>query len=196
MVIGNSFLAVYGYFEGGAIGNLLNLWAQQGVFTYIIPFLLIFALVYGILMRMNLFKDNKAINGIIALATALMALQFPTVPIFFSQLFPAMGVGLAVILAVLVLTGLFIDSKKNQGWMVFLAIGSMIVVAVVLLNSTWGLGYGNFGSWFNYYAPTAIPIIIVTYKVFLILRFSDAFLSFTICDPKKNSTGITISIII
>ena len=37
----------YGYFQGGAIGNILNIWEQAGIFSYAIPFLLIFALVFG-----------------------------------------------------------------------------------------------------------------------------------------------------
>ena len=34
MVAGLSFLASYGYFEGGGIGNLLNYWEQLGLFSY------------------------------------------------------------------------------------------------------------------------------------------------------------------
>ncbi|MHA1988971.1 MAG: hypothetical protein ACW98D_20315, partial [Promethearchaeota archaeon] len=114
MVEGLMFLASYGYFQGGALGNLLNVWEQAGIFSYAIPFLLIFALVFGILSRMNIFKKsnnepNTMISAIIALAIALMALQFPFVPMFFAELFPALGIGLAIILVVLVISGLFID---------------------------------------------------------------------------------------
>lgn len=152
------FLASYGYFEGGALGNLLNIWEQAGIFSYAIPFLLIFALIFGILTRMNIFKDNKAINGIIALAVALMALQFPVVPRFFAELFPALGVGLAVILVVLIISGLFID-PNNKGWMIGLMVVSVIVVVAVLVSASWSLGF-VFGSWWRYNWPTLIGILV------------------------------------
>src|SRR3990167_5223415 len=98
MFNGVIFLATYG-FNGGTFGNLLSQWEQLGVFSYVLPFLLIFALVFGILMRTKIFEENKGINGIIALSTALMALQFNFVPIFFSDIFPKLGIGISVILA-------------------------------------------------------------------------------------------------
>lgn len=170
MVEGLMFLASYGYFEGGAIGNILNIWGQAGVFSYAIPFLLIFALIFGILSRMNLFKENKAINGIIALAVALMALQFPFVPMFFAEVFPALGVGLAVMLVILILTGLFID-PKNKGWMVGLSIVSIVVVAAVLISSSWNLGL-SFGGWFRYNWPTLIGIGVFVGLIIIIVTAS------------------------
>ena len=146
MVEGLMFLASYGYFQGGALGNLLNIWEQAGIFSYAIPFLLIFALVFGILSRMNLFKKsdgktpNTMISAIIALAIALMALQFPSVPMFFSELFPALGIGLAIILVVLVISGLFID-PDNKGWMVGLMVISIAVVIGVLLSASRNTGF-------------------------------------------------------
>ncbi len=164
------FLASYGYFEGGAIGNVLNTWAQAGIFSYAIPFLLIFAMIFGILSRMNLFKENRAINGIIALSVALMALQFPFVSMFFAEVFPALGIGLAVILVVLILTGLFIDPTK-KGWMTGLSVVSIIVVAAVLISSSFNLGL-TFGGWFRYNWPTLIGIAIFIGLIIMIVTAS------------------------
>ncbi len=41
---------------GGAIGDVLSSWEQAGFFSYLLPFLLIFALVFGILTQIQLFK--------------------------------------------------------------------------------------------------------------------------------------------
>jgi hypothetical protein len=96
----NIFLASYSYFEGGAIGNMLYQWEQAGFFSYVLPFLLIFALIFGILSRLRIFtrkeegKPNNAINAILAFVVALMSLQFDFVPQFFSEVFPRLGVGL------------------------------------------------------------------------------------------------------
>lgn len=161
MVEGLLFLASYGYFEGGAIGNILNMWEQVGIFSYALPFLLIFALVFGILSRMNIFKKsdgnpNMAISAIISLAVSLMALQFPFVRMFFTQLFPALGVGLSVILVILIITGLFID-PDNKGWMVGLMVVSVVVVLGVLLSASRNLGF-TFGTWWTYNWPTIVGI--------------------------------------
>ena len=96
------FFATYGYY-GGAIGDVLNQWEQAGFFSYVLPFLLIFALVFGILSSIQVFKENRAIDAIIALVVGLMALQFEMVPIFFAQVFPRLGVALSVILVILIL---------------------------------------------------------------------------------------------
>ncbi|MEK6827230.1 MAG: hypothetical protein AABX99_01980 [Nanoarchaeota archaeon] len=94
------FLQSASAFPSGVLGDLLAKWEQAGFFSYLLPFLLIFALIFGILLKLNIFKDNKMVNGIIALSVSLMSLQFGFVPDFFSQIFPRVGVGLAIILAI------------------------------------------------------------------------------------------------
>ena len=120
------------WFEGGAIGDLLSAWEQAGFFSYLLPFLLIFALVFGILNQIQLFKEKKAINAIIALVVGLMSLQFPMVPLFFSEIFPRLGVGLAIILVVLIFVGMFIDPGKAGIFYILMGIGAVIVVVVLV----------------------------------------------------------------
>ena len=145
------FLQTAGYY-GGAIGDVLNQWAQAGFFAYILPFLLIFALVFGILSSIQIFRENRSIDAIIALVVALMALQFDMVPIFFSQLFPRLGIALSVILVILILAGFFID--PSRGWIMYTLLGIGAIAAVSVLVSTSGavgfpsayLIYNNLGT--------------------------------------------------
>ena len=186
MVEGLIFLASYSYFEGGAIGNILNMWEQAGIFSYAIPFLLIFALIFGILSRMNIFKKadgtpNTAISGIIALAVALMSLQFPFVPMFFAELFPALGVGLAIILVILIISGLFID-PDNKGWMVGLMVVSVAVVIGVLLSASRSMGF-VFGTWWRYNWPTLVSIGVFIALIIAIIAASN---------PKKDFSSNNI----
>ena len=180
------FLASYSYFEGGAIGNMLNMWEQMGIFSYAIPFLLIFALIFGILSRMNIFKkadgtSNTTISGIIALAVSLMALQFPSVPMFFSELFPALGIGLAIILVVLIVSGLFID-PDNKGWMVGLMVVSVAVIIGVLLSASRSMGF-VFGTWWRYNWVTLVSIGVFIALIIAIIAASNP----TKTDPKAQS---------
>jgi len=135
------------FVESGAIGSLLSSWEQAGFFSYLLPFLLIFALIFGILNQIHLFKNNKAINGIIALVVGFMALQFPMVPQFFSEVFPRLGVGLAIILIIMILAGMFIDPEKAGIMYVLLGVG-VIITIVVLVQTAGSLGWSS-GSWWQ-----------------------------------------------
>lgn len=151
-----AFLQTYGL-SGGSIGSVLAQWEQAGVFSYLLPFLLIFAIIFGILQKMNLFGDtSKAVNGIIALAVGLMSLQFGFVSIFFAEIFPKLGMGLAVILLALILLGLFTDS--NQTGIMF-GLGG-IILAVILWN-TFDFGGTSFWYWFSGDWISIIAVIVV-----------------------------------
>lgn len=149
-------LAPFGYY-GGDIGNLLLKLEQVGFFSYVLPFLIIFSLVFGILSRMNIFKENKAINAIIALAVGLMALQFGFVSNFFSEIFPRLGVALSLLLAAMILLGLFMDPEQNWQGYVFLGFGFLSLLFVIISSSQYS---GTaIGFWFYNYWPTLLTII-------------------------------------
>ena len=59
---------------GETITNILNTWADIGVFAYLLPFLMIFALVFGILTKSKLLGENKAVHATLALTVGLLAL--------------------------------------------------------------------------------------------------------------------------
>lgn len=158
-----------GFFEGG-FGSLLDSLSQAGFFSYVLPFLIIFALVYGILLRVKVFEENKKINGIIALAVGLLALQFDMVPVFFSQLFPRVGVALAIILAIIILLGLFIP--VNLAWVNYTLLGivAVIVIAVLYKSSTaFGMGW-DIRSFLSNYGPLIIAIIFIIVVVSIIMN--------------------------
>lgn len=149
------FLASYGSFSGGALGNLFAQWEAAGVFSYALPFLLIFALVFGLLSKLNIFGNaqnpNKGINAIIALVTALMALQFNVVSLFFAEIFPRFGIALSIILVILVLGGLFMPTNKDNNWfMVTLAIVIFVIVGIVIFKSFSAFGFVGNNSWLMY----------------------------------------------
>jgi len=127
------FLASYSAFGGGGIGNLLAQWESAGVFSYVLPFLLIFAIVYAVLSFVKVFQNNKGVNAIISLAVALMALQFNLVSVFFADIFPRLGVALSIILVLLILGGMFLDwDNAGMKWFLF------AIVAVTVIVVIWG----------------------------------------------------------
>jgi hypothetical protein len=150
MIPGLTTLVYYYPAGGDFFGNVLFQWEQAGVFSYVLPFLIIFAITFGILSKVKLF-EQKGINVVIALASSLMALQFNLVSVFFSEIFPRMGVGLAVILVLVILMALFVPSNsKAFSWMMVLF--GLIVFGSVLWNTFNAVGW-NFGSgYWNYYS--------------------------------------------
>jgi len=163
-----------------SVTDILNRWNEMGAFSYILPFLLIFAVVYGILEKSRMFdvkegegkyKPNHAVHGTIAVAVGLLALQFDFVPTFFATVFPRFGVGLAIFLVFIILTGLFYSEKDDRGN--FLVIGVIIAIAITLwaLSSwdfwgdQWGLGF-----WFQENFWAILIGIIVVVAIYLIVK--------------------------
>ena len=68
------------------ITEVLNQWADAGVFAYLLPFLFIFAVVFGILNKTKVLGENKGVQATIALALGLLSLQFDYVSNFSSSL--------------------------------------------------------------------------------------------------------------
>lgn len=169
-MIGDSLFLQTFVYTGGGFGGLLDSLAQMGFFSFVLPFLLIFALIYGLLLRVRLF-EKQGINGVIALAVSLMALQFDFVPLFFSQIFPRVGVGLAVLLSVLIIIGIFLP---KQVWVIYALFGvSLITITVILMGSAESLGW-NYGSgigyWFMAYWPVIFGLVFIGVVIFLIIN--------------------------
>ena len=151
----------------GAFQEIFDSWEKIGFFDLLFPFLLIFALVFGILTRIKLFKDNKAVNVIIALGIALMSLQFEGGPRFFSEIFPRLGIGLIVILVLLILTGLFADPDSPLINYVLLGI-SVIVAIVVLVQTAGSFGWSSGQWWMNNWPMIAGVIVILIFVIVIV----------------------------
>ncbi len=147
--------------------QIINSWQEAGFFSIILPFLLVFALTFGILTRVKIFKENKAINAIIAAVVALMALQVPMVPEFFSQLFPRFGIALAIILVIMIIAGFFVDPESAVINYVLLGI-SVIIVIVVLIQTAGGLGLQS-GQWWAVNWPVVAGAIFILILVIVIV---------------------------
>lgn len=117
------------------IADILAQWDSVGVFDFLLPFLLVFALVYGILTATNLLGGQKPLNVVIALAIGFMALRLPYVSIFFSEIFPRLGVGIVILLVLFLLAGLFIPADERRFWMWGFGAIAFIIFIVVISQS-------------------------------------------------------------
>jgi hypothetical protein len=164
------FLASYSASDGTAIGNMFEAWHQMGFFSYIIPFLLIFAFVFGILLKMDLFKGNKIIDAIIALAVGLIAIQIPAVSNFFAVIFPNLGIALAIILVILIVAGLFMGDLKEKKWLNYILLGiAGVIIIVVLVNTANVLQWTASQWWIDNWSMIVAVVVIVGLIVAMII---------------------------
>jgi len=139
-------------FFGGGFANILM---SDVMVRFVLPFLLIFAVVFAILTKTGVLGTQREILAIVSLAVGLLALQFDIVSNFYSVIFPRFGVWLSVFLIVLIFMGLFAMDFKRKGIIkIFLAIGGVIAV-IVTLESFSASGYWG-SSWIYQYMDEII----------------------------------------
>jgi len=104
-----------------------------GFFYLLLPFLLVFAVVFGILQTTRIFGKNKGIHVLIAFVIAAMALRWNFfLSDFFTQIFSRLGIGIAILLTVCILIGLWIPDD-NQRWFAYGLAGIGFIIAVVIV---------------------------------------------------------------
>lgn len=142
---------------------------EQPLFTGIlIPFLLVFVLVFAVLQKTKVLGDKKnQIDALVALALALILIVTPKANEFIINITPWLAVGLVVILIYLLLFG-FVGSDLEKGiklekWMkpTFAGLAAVFVVVLVLIYSgTWDKifsGTSSTSSWL----PNLIFLIVI-----------------------------------
>ncbi|MBD3263209.1 hypothetical protein GF374_02415 [Candidatus Woesearchaeota archaeon] len=80
-----------------AIGVFKNI----GLYDTVFPAILIFAVVYGLLSKLEPFGENKAVNGIVAIIIALFFISFMKAVTFISYLIPLFTAFFVIILLVM-----------------------------------------------------------------------------------------------
>ncbi len=118
--------------------DLYAQWETSGVFDFLLPVLLIFAIIFGILTKSEVLGQKKGVNSIVAATIALMSMRLQIVSDFFALLLPGLGIGIAVLIVVLIMAGLFMQKGNIRDWMPTFFWGGLIVgliVVIVTLNS-------------------------------------------------------------
>lgn len=149
------------YVWGNSIDSVLQEWQIIGVFEYVLPFLLVFAVIFGILTTIHVFGENKGINLVIALAMALLAITSSDFRGFFTVITAYAAIGLAILLVFLILTGLF---HSGDSWWKNVFTGMAIFIAVVvILSALSSYEVAFLGSWWwrEYMSTIIVGAIII-----------------------------------
>jgi len=129
-----------------SIQDLLFQLESVGVYDYLLPFLLIFAIVFGILTYLRIFGDNKGIHLIIAMVIGLLGVRSNFLTQFYSEVFPRLGIGVTIILVIFILLGMFIAEEHKTYWMWGIG-GIALIIAIVVIIKTFsylGWDYGSY----------------------------------------------------
>ena len=145
------------------ITDVLNIWNDLGVFSYVIPFLLLFAVVFAILDKSKILGDNKTVESIVAASIGLLSLQFDFVSEFFAVIFPRFGIGISIFIVLIIMLGFFYPSDLGKGKVAW--IGWFVGIGVVLWSlSAWDQwsGSSGFGGFFveNIWSIIVLSILV------------------------------------
>jgi len=152
---------------GFSVVDILNQWANAGVFSYVLPFLLVFGFVYGVLSKTKILGENIGVNMVIALAAGGLSLVGDFLPRFAQSIMPFMGMGISILLAAIILGGLFLgdDDLKWVKYVIF-GIGIAVFVVVVLASLSDYNFAGNY-FWQDYGSSIVVLVLIVAAIVFM-----------------------------
>lgn len=120
----------------------------------ILPFLLVFVLVFAILQRSKIFGDGKSqIDALLSLAVALILIGFPTPRDIILNIIPWLVVALIVIFIILVIYGLSGEVDKEKGlklpkWFNKAVMPAAVLFVVILVLTVTG-GWAKIFGWFS-----------------------------------------------
>lgn len=143
------------------IADFFTLIQQAGVFHFYLPFVLVFAIFYGLLTKSHVFGDEKdkqakRINAIISLIAALYVVGFTPVGVqlisfadYIGTLFTDAAVVIVTLLVFLMIVFMLIPAKELKdltGWWRILILIAAIIALALFFNAGGGAIFGIFGN--------------------------------------------------
>jgi hypothetical protein len=114
------------------------------VLEAILPFLLVFAVVFAVLQKTEaLGKDKKGVDAIVALVIGLIVIAFGKATGIIVNLIPFLAIGLIVIFVFLVLWGFVykpgeFNTPNGVKWAIGVVVAIFVVIIVLVVTGGWG----------------------------------------------------------
>lgn len=108
------------------IGNMNTL----GFYDFLLPFMFILALTFGLLTKSEVFGDNAAIYGILSICIAFFSVNYTPIGLFLTRSMTYAAVFIAGVLILILMLGIFggkIDAIFNEGIMWFIAFMAVLI---------------------------------------------------------------------
>jgi len=132
-----------------ALGTVIDFLRDFGFFDVILPFLLIFTIIFGILEKTRIFGvykigeheyPKKNLNAMVAFTVAFFAIAAKEVVRAIQVSLPQVALGLVFVVSFLMLAGSFLSDKEfsfenRKGWKAFLTFIMFVSIVLIFLNS-------------------------------------------------------------
>lgn len=168
-----------GYYGGGFFENVIYTMQQYGVIDVLLPFALIFGIIYAVLDKWGPFKgaENKKINALIGISIALLAIvphvtgQGPDIVAMLNQALPEIGLLVVAIVLLMVVTGLA-GKPDKPNWInsaaPWIALGLLLIIFLRALFPQYM--WGQLFYWMNApFIDFIVALLIMTVIVWLIV---------------------------
>jgi hypothetical protein len=165
------------------IADFFALTQQAGVFHFYLPFVLVFAIFYGLLTKSKVFGDDKLskrLNAIISLIAALYVIGFTPIGTqlisfadYLAVLFTDAAVVIVTLLVFLMILFMLIPTKTQNlgGWWNILIIIAALIALALFFNAGGGAIFGIFsgiGGGLGISGQDIAIIVLVLITVFVI----------------------------
>ncbi len=149
----------YPSYAWNSLYGIIQQWEAFGVFTVLLPLVLVFTIVFAILEKINLFH-NRGVNLLIALVIGFFTVSNPYVGAFFMNFFANIGIGIAIIIGLVVLLGVSLKPDTDSWRWIFSIFGGVIFLVVLARSGVFETVVGN-NFWYWFQANSAIVIIFI-----------------------------------
>lgn len=168
-------------FTSGYFGNAIQYLEQLGVADVILPFILIFTVLFAVLQRVPIFgKEARKYNTIFALVVALLAIiphvtqpgtSYDIIPVINNSL-PQIALVVVALLMVMMMTGIIGFEEGKEPWKkwgkYFVYIAAIIVIYIFGASA----GLWQYIGFFNYFNdPNLLAVVVILLVFGLVIWF-------------------------
>ena len=155
--------------------SAIQQWQAIGIFDVMLPFILIFAIIFAILQKTKILSGRKGIDAIVAMAIGFIAIINPYVSQLMRVLLENTVVAVLIIVAAMLLLGLVWGGKKPPVWnfvgaFIGLAVFVWVLGRVADYYQMYSPGTIIFSSiWWENNLPWIIPILVIVIFAIVII---------------------------
>ncbi|UZE93806.1 MAG: hypothetical protein IB618_03500 [Candidatus Pacearchaeota archaeon] len=158
-----------GWYAWTDLYGIIQQWEAFGVFTILFPLVLVFAVVFAILEKVDLFK-NRGVHLLIALIIGFFTVSNPYVGGFFMYFFSNLGIGVAIMLALIVLLGIALKPGEQAWKVIFGIVGGAVFLVILARSGTFKWIFGeNFWYWIQANSALVVVAIVVILMIVAVM---------------------------
>ncbi|MBS3134862.1 hypothetical protein J4406_00610 [Candidatus Woesearchaeota archaeon] len=150
------------------LGDLFYQFQGAGIYEYVLPFLLIFSILFAILEKTKIFNEKKNVNVIVSAIIALIFVTQFSLVYTLNQFLPKVSLFIVVAVMTLILFGIFgAPVGKGLGH-----IGMLIAAVISLFVIYWALSPSlgfELPYWIQYNWDVIIALVIIIIVIALIV---------------------------